>query len=154
MCPISEHHLGNAEDEKIKRVFPAETQIEQTTCHSTKPTLSNCSPRFWRSLDAFGSAWRNAIAFSKKKMRTFSSASKKHIGVPRPSSDKHLVLWFLSKATEMTMLGRRILTVSTIALLSVGMAEASQAIQYGTADEAKAMLSRAVGPWGRKPLIG
>jgi len=50
------------------------------------------------------------------------------------------------------MLGRRILTVSTIALLSVGMAKASQAIQYGTAAEAKAMLSRAV--MGRKPLIG
>jgi ATP-dependent helicase/nuclease subunit A len=33
-----------------------EAPIEQTRCHSTKPTLSNCSRRSWTSFDAFGSA--------------------------------------------------------------------------------------------------
>lgn len=42
------------------------------------------------------------------------------------------------------MFGTRILTLSTIALLLVGMAKASQATQYGTADEAKALLNRVV----------
>ena len=42
------------------------------------------------------------------------------------------------------MFGTRILTLSTIALLLVGMAKASKATQNGTVDEAKALLNRVV----------
>jgi hypothetical protein len=51
---------------------------------------------------------------------------------------------FLSKATEMTMVGNPILTLSTIALLFFGTAKATQASEYGTAEEAKAMLNSVV----------
>jgi hypothetical protein len=46
--------------------------------------------------------------------------------------------------TEMTMVGNPILKLSTIALLLLGTAKASQASEYGTAEEAKAMLNRVV----------
>jgi len=44
----------------------------------------------------------------------------------------------------MTMVGKPILKVSTVALLLLGTAKASQASEYGTAEEAKAMLNRVV----------
>lgn len=50
----------------------------------------------------------------------------------------------LSEQRTETMFGTRILTLSTIALLLVGMAKASKATQYGTVDEAKALLNRVV----------
>jgi hypothetical protein len=46
--------------------------------------------------------------------------------------------------TEMTMVGNPILKLSTVALLLLGTAKASQASEYGTAEEAKAMLNRVV----------
>ena len=46
--------------------------------------------------------------------------------------------------TEMTMVGNPILKLSTIAFLLLGTAKASQASEYGTAEEAKAMLNRVV----------
>jgi hypothetical protein len=46
--------------------------------------------------------------------------------------------------TEMTMVGNPILKLSTIALLFLGTAKASQASEYGTAEEARAMLNRVV----------
>jgi hypothetical protein len=46
--------------------------------------------------------------------------------------------------TKMTMVGKPILKVSTVALLLLGTAKASQASEYGTAEEAKAMLNRVV----------
>ena len=42
------------------------------------------------------------------------------------------------------MLRRPLLTLSTIALLLLGTAKATQASEYGTAEEAKAMLNRVV----------
>ena len=46
--------------------------------------------------------------------------------------------------TEMTMVGNPILKLSPIALLLLGTANARQASEYGTAEEAKAMLNRVV----------
>jgi hypothetical protein len=42
------------------------------------------------------------------------------------------------------MLGRPFLTLSTMALLFSGLIEMSQAAEFGTAEEAKAMLDKAV----------
>jgi hypothetical protein len=44
----------------------------------------------------------------------------------------------------MTMLRTRILALSTIALLSLGIAKPTQAAEYGTAEEARAMLTKAI----------
>jgi hypothetical protein len=44
----------------------------------------------------------------------------------------------------MTMAGNPILKLSTIALLLVGTAKATQANDYGTAEEAKVMLNKVV----------
>jgi hypothetical protein len=51
---------------------------------------------------------------------------------------------FLSIGRGMMMLRTPILTLGTIALLLFGAAEATQAAEFGTADEAKALLTRGV----------
>ena len=43
--------------------------------------------------------------------------------------------------TEMTMVGKPILKVSTVALFLLGTAKASQASEYGTAEEAPDVIA-------------